>query len=146
MRHCCFRCVLSFLASLSMELQKTKSFWLTKYTWPKKTHYSEPSKQLYYSESRLLMDYPFEKRLGLHVLKECLVKDRIGLRHCCFRCVLSFLASLSMELQKTRKTCVSPSTPGQKKIHYSEPSKQFYYSESRLLMDYPFEKMIGGMF
>ena len=33
-----------------------------------------------------------------------------------------------------------------KKIHYSEPSKQFYYSESRLLMDYPFEKMIGGMF
>ena len=33
----------------------------------------------------------------------------------------------------------------QKKNHYSEPSKQFYYSESRLLMDYPFEKMIGGM-
>ena len=50
-----------------------------------------------------------------------------------------------MELQKTRKAFVSPSTPGQKKIHYSEPSKQFYYSESRLLMDYPFEKMIGGM-
>ena len=51
-----------------------------------------------------------------------------------------------MELQKTRKAFVSPSTPAQKKIHYSEPSKQFYYSESRLLMDYPFEKMIGGMF
>ena len=51
-----------------------------------------------------------------------------------------------MELQKTRKAFVSPSTPGQKKIHYSEPSKQFYYSEPRLLMDYPFEKMIGGMF
>ena len=49
-----------------------------------------------------------------------------------------------MELQKTRKAFGSPSTPGQKKIHYSEPSKQFYYSESRLLMDYPFEKMIGG--
>ena len=51
-----------------------------------------------------------------------------------------------MELQKARKAFGSPSTPGQKKIHYSEPSKQFYYSESRLLMDYPFEKMIGGMF
>ena len=62
-----------------------------------------------------------------------------------FGCVLSFLASQSMELQKARKAFVSPSTPGQKKIHYSEPSKQFYYSESRLLMDYPFEKMIGGM-
>ena len=45
-----------------------------------------------------------------------------------------------MELQKTRKAFGSPS------IHYSEPSKQFYYSESRLLMDYPFEKMIGGVF
>ena len=67
------------------------------------------------------------------------------MRHCCFRCVLSFLARLSMEVQKTRKAFGSPSTPGQKKIHYSEPSKQFYYSESRLLMDY-FEKMIGGMF
>ena len=42
-----------------------------------------------------------------------------------------------MELQKTRKAFG---------IHYSEPSKQFYYSESRLLMDYPFEKKIGGMF
>ena len=53
-----------------------------------------------------------------------------------------------MELQKTRKAFGSPSTPGQKifHFHYSEPSKQFYYSESRLLMDYPFEKMIGGMF
>ena len=51
-----------------------------------------------------------------------------------------------MELQKTRQAFGSPSTPGQKKIHYSEPSKQFYYSESRLLMDYPFEKMIWGMF
>ena len=50
-----------------------------------------------------------------------------------------------MELQKTRKAFGSPSTPGQKKIHYSEPSKQFFYSESRLLMDYPFEKMIGGI-
>ena len=76
------------------------------------------------------------------------------MRHCCFRCVLSFflsfflsfLDSLSMELQKTRKVLGSRSTPGQKKIHYSEPSKQFYYSESRLLMDYPFEKMIEGMF
>ena len=51
-----------------------------------------------------------------------------------------------MELQKTRKAFGSPSTPAPKKIHCSEPSKQFYYSESRLLMDYPFEKMIGGMF
>ena len=51
-----------------------------------------------------------------------------------------------MELQKTGKAFGSPSTPGQKKFHYSEPSKQFYYSESRLFMDYPFEKMIGGMF
>ena len=51
-----------------------------------------------------------------------------------------------MELQKTRKAFSSPSAPGQKISHYSEPSKQFYYSESRLLMDYPFEKMIGGMF
>ena len=51
-----------------------------------------------------------------------------------------------MELQKTRKAFSSPSTPDQKEIHYSEPSKQFYYSESRLLMDYPFEKMFGGMF
>ena len=51
-----------------------------------------------------------------------------------------------MELQKTKKAFGSPSTPGQKKIHYSEPSKQFYYSESRLLMDCPFEKLIGGMF
>ena len=68
------------------------------------------------------------------------------MRHCCFRCVLSFLASLSIELQKARKAFGSPSTPGQQKFHYSEPSKQFYYSESRLLMDYPFEKLIGGMF
>ena len=51
-----------------------------------------------------------------------------------------------MELQKTRKAFGSPSTPGQKKIHYSEPSKNFYYSEFRLFMDYPNEKMIGGMF
>ena len=51
-----------------------------------------------------------------------------------------------MELQKARKAFGSPSTPGQKIFHYSEPSKQFYYSESRLLMDYPFEKLIGGMF
>ena len=51
-----------------------------------------------------------------------------------------------MELQKARKAFGSPSTPGQQKFHYSEPSKQFYYSESRLLMDYPFEKLIGGMF
>ena len=57
-----------------------------------------------------------------------------------------FLASLSMELQKTRKAFGSPSTPGQKKIHYSEPFEQFFYSESSLLMDYPFEKMIGDMF
>ena len=62
------------------------------------------------------------------------------------RIFLSFLASQSMELQKTRKAFGSPSTPGQNNFHYSEPSKQFYYSESRLLMDYPFEKMIGGMF
>ena len=68
------------------------------------------------------------------------------MRHCCFRCALSFLARLSMELQKTRKAFGSPSAPGQKNPHYSEPSKQFYYSESRLLMDYPFEEMIGGMF
>ena len=68
----------------------------------------------------------------------------VGLRHCCFRCVLSFLASLSMELQKTRKAFGSPSTPGQKISHYSEPSKQLYYSESRLLMDYPFEKNDRG--
>ena len=48
-----------------MELQKTrKAYCLTKYTWPKKIHYSEPSKQFYYSESRLLMDYPFEKMIG----------------------------------------------------------------------------------
>ena len=59
----------------------------------------------------------------------------------------SFLAKAKFgKLQKTRKAFGSPSTPGQKKIHYSEPSKQFYYSESRLLMDYPFEKMIGDMF
>ena len=45
-----------------------------------------------------------------------------------------------MELQTARKAFGSPCTPGQKKIHYSEPSKQFYCSESRLLMDYPFEK------
>ena len=51
-----------------------------------------------------------------------------------------------MELQKTRNAFGSPSTPGQKIVHYSEPSKQFYYSESGLLMDYPFEKMIGDMF
>ena len=38
------------------------------------------------------------------------------------------------------------STPGPKIFHYSEPSKQFYYSESRLLMDYFLEKLIGGMF
>ncbi len=25
----------------------------------------------------------------------------------------------------------------------SEPSKHFYYSESRLLMDYPLEKLMG---
>ena len=50
-----------------------------------------------------------------------------------------------MELQKTR-AFRSPSTPGQKKIHYSETSKQFYYWESRLLMDYPLEQLIGGMF
>ena len=51
-----------------------------------------------------------------------------------------------MELQKTKKAFGSPSAPSQKDFHYSEPSKQFYYSESRLFMDYPFEKMIGGMF
>ena len=51
-----------------------------------------------------------------------------------------------MELQKTRKAFGSPSAPGQKNVHYSEPFKQFYYSESRLLMDYHFEKLIGGMF
>ena len=50
-----------------------------------------------------------------------------------------------MGLQKTRAFSL-PGTPGQKNFHYSEPSKQFYYWESRLLMDYPFEKMIGGMF
>ena len=50
-----------------------------------------------------------------------------------------------MELQKARKAFGSPNTPGQKKIHYSEPSKQFYCSESRLLMDYSFEKLIGGI-
>ena len=48
-----------------------------------------------------------------------------------------------MELQKTRKAFGSPA---KKNSHYSEPSKQLYYSESRLLMDYPFEKMIGCMF
>ena len=68
------------------------------------------------------------------------------MRHCCFRCALSFLARLSMELQKTRKAFGSPSAPGQKNFHYSEPFKQFYYSESRVLMDYHFEKLIGGMF
>ena len=33
-----------------------------------------------------------------------------------------------------------------KKSLTQNPPKQFYYSESRLLMDYPFEKMFGGMF
>ena len=51
-----------------------------------------------------------------------------------------------MELQKTRKAFGSPSTPGQKKSIIQNPPKQFYYSESRLLMDHPFEKLIGGMF
>ena len=52
-----------------------------------------------------------------------------------------------MELQKTRKAFLAHQVHLPKKIHYSEPSKQFFfYSESRLLMDYPFEKMIGGMF
>ena len=51
-----------------------------------------------------------------------------------------------MELQKTRKAFGSPSAPGQKNFHYSELFKQFYYSESRVLMDYHFEKLIGGMF
>ena len=31
-------------------------------------------------------------------------------------------------------------------FHYSEPSKQSYYLESRLLMDYSFEKLTGCMF
>ena len=51
-----------------------------------------------------------------------------------------------MELQKTRKAFGSPSTPAQKNPIIQNPPKQFFYSESRLLMDYPFEKMIGGMF
>ena len=51
-----------------------------------------------------------------------------------------------MELQKTRKAFGSPSTPGQKKIPLFRTLQTVYYSESRLLMDYPFEKMIGGMF
>ena len=85
-----------------MELQKTrKAFGSPSAPGKKKIHYSEPSKQVYYSESRLLMDYPFE--------------------------ALSFLARLSMELQKISKAFGSPSTPGQKNFHYSEPSKQFYY-------------------
>ena len=48
-----------------------------------------------------------------------------------------------MSLQETSKLLAS--TPG-KKIHYSEPTKQFYYSESGLLMDWSLEKLIWAMF
>ena len=51
-----------------------------------------------------------------------------------------------MGLQKTRAFLAHQVHLAKKKIHYSETSKQFYYWESRLLMDCPFEKLIGGMF
>ena len=50
-----------------------------------------------------------------------------------------------MQLQKARKLLAYKYT-WPKKINFSEPSNQFNYSEPRLLMDYSFEKLIGGMF
>ena len=51
-----------------------------------------------------------------------------------------------MDYKRLEKLLAHPVHLAKKKFHYSEPPKEFYYSESRLLMDYPFEKMIGGMF
>ena len=51
-----------------------------------------------------------------------------------------------MELQKTRKAFGSPSAPGQKKFHYSEPSKQFYLRAIAHAADPLWESKVGVAF
>ena len=64
-----------FVGEASM-YKRQESFWLTSTSGPIFFHYSEPSNHFFYSESRLLMDYSFQKKIErVHVFIQGLVKD-----------------------------------------------------------------------
>ena len=68
------------------------------------------------------------------------------MRHCCFRCALSFLVRLSMELQKTRKAFGSPSTPGQKKSIIQNPPNNCIIQNLGCSWTTPLKKCLGACF